>query len=81
MRALRSLGSPVEILYAGTSDREIEAVFAQISSQRPGRGIAGHCPDPFFCRPSRAARRAGGAPRRAANRRCIQCANMPTSAG
>jgi len=32
------LGSPVEILYAGTSDRDIEAAFANLS-QEPGAAL------------------------------------------
>ena len=40
------LGSPVEILYAGTSDRDIEAAFANLS-QRPGAALLVTV-DPFF---------------------------------
>jgi ABC-type uncharacterized transport system substrate-binding protein len=58
-----TLGSPVEILYAGNSDRDIEAAFANLS-QKPRRRIAGHHQLVLF-RPSRINRRAGNAPRAA----------------
>src|SRR2546428_127677 len=40
------LGSPVEILYAGTSDRDIDAAFANLS-QKPGAALLVTV-DPFF---------------------------------
>jgi putative tryptophan/tyrosine transport system substrate-binding protein len=41
-----TLGVPVEILYAGNSDRDIEAAFANLS-QKPGAALL-ITPDPFF---------------------------------
>jgi putative tryptophan/tyrosine transport system substrate-binding protein len=41
-----TLGFPVEILYAGNSDRDIEAAFANLS-QEPGAALLVN-PDPFF---------------------------------
>ena len=41
-----ALGAPVEILYAGNSDREIEAAFTNLS-QKPGAALLVTV-DPFF---------------------------------
>jgi putative ABC transport system substrate-binding protein len=54
-----SLGVPVEILYAGNSDRDIEAAFANLS-QKPGAALLVTV-DPFFF--NRRDRHPGGAPR------------------
>jgi putative tryptophan/tyrosine transport system substrate-binding protein len=44
--SVTTLGVPVEILYAGNSDRDIEAAFANLS-QKPGAALLVN-PDPFF---------------------------------
>jgi ABC-type uncharacterized transport system substrate-binding protein len=44
--SVRTLGFPVEILYAGHSDRDIEAAFANLS-QKPGTALL-VAVDPFF---------------------------------
>ena len=46
MRVFQPWGGPVEILYAGNSDRDIEAAFANLS-QKPGAALLVTV-DPFF---------------------------------
>ena len=56
-----TLGGPVEILYAGNSDRDLEAAFANLS-QKPGAALLVTV-DPFFFHSSCIDRYAGGASR------------------